>query len=547
MYIDVYRYGKKIRVIDKTLSSISWENELMYVPQTNLTLPITEKEYFSGFEEVKIVINGKVFWGIVTGINIDNEQETIDLSIKHIINEWTYRQISVNNAIKDKSLNFVYKRNADRLVEDLNTGESICANNITLTENRELSLSELISDRYCFVQAWDTKTFSEKKIVKFTKEVDTEKYKPTEEHSEPPKDFILTFYTIKGTKISVNETIVKDYKSTYSTEFDIPNASVMETIENIGNDKNFAYEGWTLSYSPQEASQRQIDYVYSRQNKLDALTKTCELTDDLYWRVRFVDKKEVQISPFGDVKPYVISVDNGLPNIPIISEPTIEIGLDNIVNLATVYSDKSNSGMSSLTLREVYERPELQKDGFPVVILRANVNNERDYTKFSTQFPVLAPNNELEYAVVSEDCIRIENGRLIEGTFAFNDLNPFSVDNVDGTTKVITDEDRIKTALTTYERSIKILKNSVRRIKINVTVGELPLDVNVGDRIHFRYLNIIKELEKCGSFYKKLVNLNDLYYITRINTTFNENETETNELVLEKYLITDRNTRYDAR
>ena len=32
---------------------------------------------------------------------------------------------------------------------------------------------------------------------------------------------------------------------------------------------------------------KRIDYVYSRQNKLEALTKTCELTDDIWWRVGF--------------------------------------------------------------------------------------------------------------------------------------------------------------------------------------------------------------------------------------------------------------------
>lgn len=200
-----------------------------------------------------------------------------------------------------------------------------------------------------------------------------------------------------------------------------------KTIPEIYTDDEMKYsDDWQMQYDKQ-ANEELIDYVYSRQNKLDALTKTCELTPDLFWRVAFTKDKIIQIGTFGEQKPYTVSLrPSGGNNIRIIEEPSINEDFSSVINLATVYANKSDSGMSSLSLREVYNDTSLQDPNFPVVIIRNNINNERDYDYID--YPKLAPNNQLEYAVIDTESVAMESGLFIEGTYAFDDLNPFSLE-----------------------------------------------------------------------------------------------------------------------
>lgn len=432
MYFEIFRNGNLIKRGDSCLNTLSWDNELMYVPSTELVLPIEYREYISGREEVHIHVNNKCFPGIVVDKTEDKNAETITLDLEHFITEWGYRQISVNRAIKDGRLNILY-------------------------EDEE-----------------------------------------------------------KETNPSVDEQLYKIY-----------------------SDSNFAYPGWHVDFR-NNAGDRKIEYVFSKQNKLDALTKIMELTPDLFWRVGFSKERRVEIGTFGDKYPLFISKrPTGLRNVSIISDPTIEYDFSSVINLATVYSEKSEAGMSSMTLREVYNDPSLQEDGFPVLIIRENVNNERDYSMYTDQFPSLAPNNELEYAIMDEESVAMEAGAVIEGSFAFNDLSPFSVTE-NGETKEVTDEDRIEAAKTAYQAAIRKLKASRRKVEITVTTEELPNDVNVGDKIRLIYDNSLYINGACSSYMKKILSMDDWFYITKISYEIDEVGTETDTLVLAKQLLIDR-------
>ena len=200
-----------------------------------------------------------------------------------------------------------------------------------------------------------------------------------------------------------------------------------KTIPQIYEDDEMKYSNeWIMSFD-KKASQEVIDYVYSRQDKLSALTRTCELTPDLFWRVPLTKDKRIEVGVFGEKKNYTVSLrPSGKTNIHILEEPEINEDWSNVINLATVYANKSDSGMSSLSLREVYNDTSLQDPNFPVVIIRNNINNERDYNYID--YPKLAPNNQLEYAVIDTESVAMESGLFIEGTFAFDDLNPFSLE-----------------------------------------------------------------------------------------------------------------------
>lgn len=210
-----------------------------------------------------------------------------------------------------------------------------------------------------------------------------------------------------------------------------------KTIHQIYEDDEMKYsDDWEMIYD-EKASQEIIDYVYSRQDKLSALTRTCELTQDLFWRVPMSDKKRIEVGVFGEQKPYTVSLrPSGKHNIRIIQEPQINEDFSTVINLATVYANKSDSGMSSLSLREVYNDTSLQNPNFPVVIIRNNINNERDYNYID--YPKLAPNNQLEYAVIDTESVAMESGLFIEGTYAFDDLNPFSLEETEDSSEVVT-------------------------------------------------------------------------------------------------------------
>ena len=345
-------------------------------------------------------------------------------------------------------------------------------------------------------------------------------------------EYTLTASTARGTSITIKLT-VEDGSGGYSA---LDDPSVVDKLEDIYSDTNFAYPGWNIEWQG-GAENTMIDYVYSKQNKLDALTETVELTDDLWWRVGFWNEKTIQIGKFGDLKPYVISTKpSGKTNIRLIEEPVIDADLENVINVATVYSDKSDGGMSSLTLREVYNDSSLQKEGFPVVILHSNVNNERDYNMYISQYPQLAPNNEVEYAVLDEESIALESGTLIEGSYSFNDLSPFEIDNT------VTDKKRIQAAKTVYNAVIKKLIQSRRSYDLKITTEHLPIDILAGDKVRFIYDNKIWHLDACSNYWKKILSYNDAFYVTHISYHIDEYGNEYDELTLTKWLKIERET-----
>lgn len=389
------------------LSGIKWSTSLMSVPSLTLSLPLKCGIYIEGGEEIKIYVNQKVFHGLVVGHEYRPEDSELRVSLRHIMGEWAFRQVSTNLAIKNQSISDIYS-----------------------------------------------------------------------------------------------------------------------TLD-------FRYVGWNVEYM-QDSATRLIDYVYSRQTKLNALTKTCEMTPDLYWRVSFAFGRRVEIGSFGERKPYVMSTrPSTASNIQILSGVTIEHDYDSVINIATVYGEKSDSGMSSISLRDVYNDPSAQDPNFPIVILRNDINNERNYDYI--EFSALAPNTDLEYSVIDLESVAVENDIVKEGTFSYNDLSPFALDG-----EVVTDEDRAKTAMTLYQSAIKRLKQARRRTLITFATERLPQDLNVGDMVRFIYNWQSYELDACTNYECELIREDDWFYITSISYNIDLNGLETNTVTLEKFLHTDR-------
>lgn len=515
MFFEIYRQGKLIKRGTKSLSDLSWSNELMFAPNTSMVLPIDYLPYINGREEIKIFINDKCFWGIIKDVTVDKVNETIDISIEHVITEWEYRQVSVNRAVSREMLNVIYKgaKNATK------GGQSITANdfNISLTQ-LPLTNKQILAKARAY--AWDANN-GDKIDITVTGTIGSTK-----------GDYELTLSTKGGASVKIKVTVTDKPKD----ESGASDPEIIDKITDIYNDTSFVYPGWVVDIEDDEEA-TMIDYVYSRQSKLEALTKTCELTPDLFWRVGFTNEKVVEIGSFGTLKPYIISAKpSGNSNIHILTEPTIDYDFDDVINVASVYGDKSDSGMSSVTLRDIYMNENLQFKGFPVVILREAVNNERDYSPY-IQYPKLASNNYDEYAVIDEESVALEGGVLIEGTFNYNDLSAFSTDD-----KIVTDADRVAAAKAVYHSSIRKLKQARRSYDIEVVTEEIPTDLTVGDKVRFIYDNSLWVMEECSSYWEKILAYDDEFYITKIEYNFDRNGVETNVLTLTKWLKIDRDT-----
>lgn len=407
-----------------------------------------------------------------------------------------------------------------KLRKTKNSQETVQAKDFTVTADNVGELDNDSLKTIAKAQAWRT---GQKKstIDEMTKTL----YVSASNIQDEVGSYSVTFSTLYNTTVTIEVEV---------TEADAPDISepnIIDQISNIYNDENFAYPGWNIDYQD-DSGTTTIDYVYSRQNKLEALTKTMELTEDLFWRVGFTNEKKIEIGKFGEIKPYIISKrQSGETNIRIIDEPTVTYDFDNVINVATVYGEKSDSGMSSLTLRDIHDNEELQDKDFPVIILRGSVNNERDYSKYLAQYPVLAPNNEREFAVIDIESVRLEGGKLIEGTYAFNDLGSFNTD-----TKKITDARRLRAEKQAYAAAIRKLKQSRRSVSIEAKTEEIPASLNVGDKVRLFYDNGIWKLEACSKYFKRVLTENDYFYITKIDYQIDSNEVETNTVTLSKNL-----------
>ena len=587
MYYEIFRDGNLI-LRDKTLlSDLSWDNELMYTPNLPLTLPITHLEFINPFNEMKVYVNDKIFWGLIVDFDVDKAEETIDVSLEHIVREWTFREISVNNAIKEKNVNIIYKQKKTETV----TSTAKTRNNkaITWYRNHMGKCTYSMSNRYgpnsydcssalytALVYAGELDKGSMGTTATLGNDLKKAGWKVTTDDPKRGDIFVWTagtagqqyghtgMFTSK-TKIihmngAANGISENDFHYTWATIYRNPKLSdqittqktvtkyedidpkVVDQLENIYEDDNFAYPGWEISFS-EKAENEKIDYVYSRQNKLDALTQTCELTDDLFWRVGFTGEKLIEISEFGEKKPYMISTKpSGIRNIRILTEPTIDYDYESMINVATVYSAKSDTGMSALTLREIYNDESLQKDGFPVIILKPSVNNERDYSKYISQPKAVAPNNEMEFAVLDLEGIAEAGGYLIEASFAFNDISPFAVDQENGKTTRIKDSDRVLAAKQAYKAAIKKLKQARVKYSLEIETEPMPVDVNVGDMVRFVYDNDVFILEACTNYMKKILSYDDYFYVTRIEYNIDEQGGEVDTVTLEKELRIERDT-----
>lgn len=583
MYFEIYKKGKLIKRGNELLNNPSWTNELMTTPTTSISLPIDYLEYLSGREHIKLFLNNKCFWGIVKDITVNKVNETIDLSLSHHIDEWNNRQISINNAISDKELNIIYKPDSSGAIKirNIENNQEMVGVKLTLKysdfKGKSLSYINNYISNNASVIAFNMEDVSITYPVHFVSSTITLQRLKTNRNVKTAVQgtYYATFKTDEGTQITIPVTVsyaAHESGSQGDASVDAGSPSVEDSVTNILNDDNFIYYEWWMDIESDIADTK-ISYVYSKQSKYEALNKTMELTDDLFWRVHFENNKDIHIGRFGEQKPYTLSVKKpGKTNIQILEEPNVDYDFDNVINVATVISEKSDSGASATTLRDLYnmqhdtllqaEYPEVWSElsrlivEFPIVIIRDSlytpVNNERNYNTgigldynvdiFTNQSPLVAPNTSREYAIIDTTSVAMESGTIVEGSYSFNDLAPVTqIESIDEATQKIDNKERLNAELIVYKSAIKKLKQCRRTYSASMLVSELPSDINVGDKIRLIYSNKIWHLDACSNYFNKIVQSNDWYYITKIDYNF-DGKKETDRITISKFLKIQRET-----
>lgn len=325
-------------------------------------------------------------------------------------------------------------------------------------------------------------------------------------------------------------------KRTMPTNITLKAMSVKEVIEHTWEawkreDRVYDFVNeFKFKYVDGYAEEYIIEYEFSNEPLFDFLTKVCEKSPDLYWRINRYDPYLIEIGTFGQNKDIYINEYNYLVSLDNVLEDYSEV-----TNVAVVMSDKSDSGASSLTLRDIFYNKKLFVAGFPVFKTGNQVNSQRHY-KYP-QIPQFAP--EIigdEFAIMDEVGVAMEAGEFYWNTIVENDTQAIADDN-----EPITNDDRIKATIQLYQTAIRRLINSRRKLLFNITVEPLPnKSVQVGDKVMFSVEDGVWELTPCTKYYEKILKANDWFYITKMNETTSEGNSKLIELELSKFLYSDR-------
>lgn len=325
-------------------------------------------------------------------------------------------------------------------------------------------------------------------------------------------------------------------KRTLPTNVTVKARSVVSAVEQAmgywkgEQHKDDLLNEFKVEYLDDYAEKNLIEYEFSNESFLEFLTKVCEKTTALYWRVSRQDPYLIQFGIFGHKRDILIN-----EHTKLIALNEVEENYEDTVNIAVAMSDKSDSGASSLTLRDIFHNPKFMLKGFPVIKTGNKVNSQRYYDY--PQLPVFAP--EIigdEFAVMDEEGIALEAGELYWGTVTDNDTQSIADDN-----REITDSDRLRATEQLYRTAIRRLINSRRKVVYDITIEPLePKSVGVGDRVMFTLNAGVWELTACSKYYEKVLKQSDWFFVTHITDEYGVGNSHIQKLKLSKFLYSDR-------
>ena len=293
---------------------------------------------------------------------------------------------------------------------------------------------------------------------------------------------------------------------------------------------------FTYNLIGNEVVEQTVEYEFSHESVLEFLTKICELTESIYWRINRFNPYQIDVGVFGDKKEVLIDKDNYF-----ISMNSVDEDYSEVMTHAYALSDKSDGGASTLTLRDIFwNHKDWIDPKFPIDIIQdeeARINSQRN--KDYPRLIVFAPENETEMDY-STDVEGLALGRGVSywGTITNNDVQTIAKDN-----EALTDDDRLQATYQMYKKAIRKMKNSRRHITYTIITSPLPnRTLNAGDKVMFIADIDLTELSDCSNYYTKLLKENDWFYITRLTSRYEVGNALTMEVELSKALYSDRDT-----
>ena len=293
---------------------------------------------------------------------------------------------------------------------------------------------------------------------------------------------------------------------------------------------------FTYNLIGNEVVEQTVEYEFSHESVLEFLTKICELTESIYWRINRFNPYQIDVGVFGDKKEVLIDKDNYF-----ISMNSVDEDYSEVMTHAYALSDKSDGGASTLTLRDIFwNHKDWIDPKFPIDIIQdeeARINSQRN--KDYPRLIVFAPENETEmYYITDVEGLALERGVSYWGTITNNDVQTIAKDN-----EALTDDDRLQATYQMYKKAIRKMKNSRRHITYTIITSPLPnRTLNAGDKVMFIADIDLTELSDCSNYYTKLLKENDWFYITRLTSRYEVGNALTMEVELSKALYSDRDT-----
>lgn len=317
-----------------------------------------------------------------------------------------------------------------------------------------------------------------------------------------------------------------------------------------------------------------IEMTFSSENKLAALTEAIQNTEKLHWRVDLSDNEgdRIIIGEFGQKADCIISPNPTFTDdcdeapyryVTMLTEPVFNVDYTDHYNRAVVFCGDLGEGVLHLTLKEIYERPDLWVSGFPIgrydreIDLQPvpeydenhkKINNEKIYE--NNAIIAYANNVNREYYVTDTEQLNADGGIVKHTTFNFSNLYPIpklqdTDSNGNKIEYAITDADRVEMGKRAYLKAIRELKAQRPQHTYQFNTTAIPTlfpdgsdNVVDGSKVRFAFVKkITEDKEDCNDPQKRtLVNINEDLYVTRRVIIFDEVMNEYGTITLDKEL-----------
>lgn len=320
------------------------------------------------------------------------------------------------------------------------------------------------------------------------------------------------------------EHILAEFKYSYLPE----NLAIKQvSLYDLYNSNDFGRDLWNIGFSDGTDSYL-VEYLFSNQDKLSAIGDILKQFENLEYRIpinngcRYLEYFDYTAS----TKATTVLDERLVYSIEKYSK------YDNVVNQVKVTAGNVGNGTAQMTLRHFLLNPSLIDPDFPVTISPTTPNTDEIYNPLHDDIKTGA-NDDFEYLCTDIVSLGLENGEIYQGRYNLNDFYPIPDQG-----EIITDSDRHEMYLKIYEATKRFLRMKRRSVSYSMRYGQLPCDLNVGDKISLTVEKKVVKLSNCdnGTYTDCEISETIEGYILDRTITYKTTGEEANDLLISPYL-----------